>query len=424
MDEPIIKSLRWIVNKGHSAIFNDDAFNDMPNPPFEPDTQVSVEHPEQDYGEMGQSFVISYNSARIQAIDLNFKACTGGADKWSFKYLNGESEYTGTNYGGKSSKFSRGGDWNLDNSKNIAKDETALKMNNHYETYFINNFENKNLIYQRTKTSVSAAWYTAVMDNFNWGNDVTFDPGRRQHANYVPAKGITFRYTIRAKEWYGGIKDAWKVRPINFMAMCYSTGAKGAPVYLAELISFSAEEAAAKNCGSHSPWDIGRKRKVPGKLHYKTDWYYIKENEDGEKYQTMGGAPWNPMGNYKHSENSIVSNSFPEIQNGTVTATLSSKSVKTIMDKGLMCVGIIFGGQCYNGCSYMTESTMTLEIYDTKLLVPEFYGDNNFDIINYADVESPLMARILEEQACCEDAHKNYMAARQSGHLQQLWKAE
>ena len=422
LNDPILFPLRTVVNKGHSAIFNDDQNNDMPNPPF-PDPHQNAESGAGDVE--GGFFVLAECDYGHYLRDLNYKAATGGTDKWVFQYLHGESEFTGTNYGGPAPRFGRGSDtgWQIDDASKEGADSTRMRYQNGCSTFWKNNEANKSLIYERTNSSLSKVWYTAITDNFHWGDTVTFSANRGGNANYVPAKGITFRYRERAKEDYGvgwNQKDVWKVRPLNALFMLFSTGIENAPVYLAEVISFSKDEAKASGCQTHSPGDIGHKRKSTGRLRFRTDWYYIKDDGDGGKETVQAGPSWNSMGEYKHNLNDSVTNSFPQSHNGTATATLSQKSVKKIMDQGLMCVGIIFGGQCYNTCAYASNETMMYEIFDTKLLVPEYYGDNNVDIIDYGDVEAPLMSMILNEPSTCEEAHKNWMASRQANHSQQI----
>ncbi len=414
MGDQLYKTMRTCVNKGHSAIAADDAYNDMPNPPF-PDEEGNNK------SKVGQWFAIDHNSKYSYLRDLNYKECTGGITDWYFEYLNGESDFGDSG----APKFGRS-NWEFNNMDNTnPKDKNWISSNN-CNNLFINKADSPAKIYGRTDTNVSAAWYMAVTDHINWGKSCTYSKTDGK-AHYAPAKGITFRYYERADDRYkvGEYSRMW-MRPFNFGAMLYSNGEEGSPVYLAELIAFSSKEAKADGCLSHSHNSVSSnssRRRPAGNLHYKTDWYYIKENSQGEPYPTMAGPSWNGMGQGRHVDDDSVTNDYDPRHYGTITATISEKSVKRIQDMGLMCVGIIIGAQTYNECGYTNPATMTYEIFDVKLLVPEFYGDNKIEIVNYDKIENgePLMTMILDEPSTCYDAHKNYMAKRDANTMTRLF---
>ena len=322
-------------------------------------------------------------------IDFNFKDCTDGSTNWKFKWLvNNQSEFDSTRVTYDKEKpveFGRQ-EWSMKDGNKGGSDHGAnsLKL-----------FNNRNAAkgvraVSRTSCNLNRKYWWGHTDHLSFGKKTwtTYNHSVGAKANYIRAKGITFRYKVYQEETNqtGEALDDREnhgFTPI-VQALMFFVGKENDYVYCAELIAASKQWTTHGNAAGGqmeskgSLADRDRARHETGKVLAKTDWSFKYYSGDTTK-PSVGGGPWDEHGwraQYERWPFGYKASGWQKNVSGTAVMSLSQKACDIIWDNDMVCVGWAVCSATTNRDKGTVASDMGFTFWDYKLLEQEYKGDN------------------------------------------------
>lgn len=314
--------------------------------------------------------------------DFNYQNCTGGSDNYKYKWLLGSSEHSGGS--GKPPEFGRS-NWSMhDCDKGNDPGANGKKM-------WYNDGTTRFTAINRSSCNLSRKYYWGLLDShkFNGSNYVKYDHSKNAKANYIRAKGITFRYSVYHEETTKSIpvqNDMHGIVPIRWAALAF-VGPNDDYIYLAELISNDKNESDDSDTDAYCQYPIAwnDSRQQRGQWRFHTDWNITVTTADGKIEEVLGGGPWDEFGayagkNYGYNKpygSKNFGTNWDNHADGCASMTLSMAAVGAVWERKMVCVGILIGSSNTSRRCGFVGSTMNFKMWDVKLLEAEHRNDTS-----------------------------------------------
>lgn len=413
-EEKVVKSVRTSYMFSHWEINPFSSF-EMPNPPY-PNYEGWFKNNKNGNSKYSNGFV-----------DFNYKACTNDVKSgWKYKWLHGSSEYSSNVINDKFQKpkeFGRS-NWSFQDCDK-ASDNLGKNTHRFFNTRDGSEADGFRCI-DRKDCNLSRKYYWGILDSHKFTDGyVTYDHGKNAKANYIRAKGITFRYECyfeETTESLGEANDKHGLIPMQFAAMAFIKPDDDY-VYLAELIGVGSawsESSADSDLCKDTLYRSGHRQNI-GNIWHESDWNVMWEkNSNGEQGTVKGGGPWDEFGPYAHEHYYAPvyynaqppskykrRNKWPRNVTGQATLTLSKNSVRKIWDNNMVCVGIIVGSCNTSRKSGFVGSTMQFRMFDVRLQEMRDRDDNHIEHRKNIETGS-LYSQLLAKPMKAKDAMEFY----------------